>query len=79
MAIDWTNSPGLRGKIRDLLGFAAMGRDLQALGEESDADPVDNTDLAPHNGALLLRGDESDVFVAHTVTSTTTTWVKIVD
>ncbi len=41
--------------------------------------PASNTNLAEHNGDMCWDGESNDIYGATSVTSTTTTWTKIVD
>ena len=45
----------------------------------SNGVPTTNTDLADANGDLCWDGESDDIYIASSVTSTTTTWTKQID
>jgi len=69
---------GLRKEIKKLLG-KRMGLLKHCNVFQKDAAPTKDTDLASLNGDLCYDTANGDLYVASSVTATTTTWTKIVD
>lgn len=70
--------PTVRAAFKKKFAHLADGRNLTAL-FYADNIPQANVDIASKNGDLCLDMGSDDIYVASAVTSSTTTWTKIVD
>lgn len=77
MAFTYKLGPGIRKEVKRLLLGRFTGKKLQNLCTH-DGVPQANSDLAAQNGDICYDTTNSDLYIASSVTSTTTTWTKFV-